>query len=683
MSILYWICSARLKVKLCQDLVHFNGVSGLGKWGIRLLRAMGLAKMRIARAEYCWGHLRNGEDEAVWQKVTREDLNSICAAVRNGELEGSLFIRRLCSAYLDHKRFLLYAEKRIYAEIWEKVRSINVIAHHFRPDGMVPEGEDVLFVSGACNWDTYIRAYAQKTGARTLSYPCWPQGILGDLRFAYFGVRRLPGLLLDTVYSLARSAVGSVKIAGDVQSLGPRVAMAHTGRKVIGTAGDRHDLFWWSGKDIAPERLLVYCVRSDLPLSCASAQALDELGIRYIEIRPQAIDLPDAPVWRPTWGFYWMGLKLARLICWSALGGVLSGEIRSFYYLRYASALLFDFSFWYDFFKTQNIGVNLDYAEFTTLGSIGSVMALQNLGGVSVSYQGSNLCDVTLAITPVSNALFAYSPAFARLWDSATLPVESMVYTGYIFDGAFCHLPERAHPVRRKLQQNGAKTIIAYFDENSSPSRDAIISNGDATSIYAGLLQKLLDEETLGLVCKPKKARNLFERIAGAGSLLQEAMATGRLLILKDLDTYPAEAGLIADLAVGELVGTTAALEAYLVGTPTILVDALGMKSHPYYSWGAGTVVFTDWTEALAAITRYDEDSAAVAGLGDWAPIVESLDPYRDGQAGRRMGEYMASLLRGIQDGKGGIQSMHWANERFARDWGPGAVESFVVRSSS
>ncbi len=191
--------------------------------------------------------------------------------------------------------------------------------------------------------------------------------------------------------------------------------------------------------------------------------------------------------------------------------------------------------------------------------------------------------------------------------------------------------------------------------------------------MYVGLIELLLVDDTVGVVCKPK-ARDLFKRLADIEDLLEEAMATGRLLICDDLGTYPAVAGLMADVAIGELVGTTAGLEAYLAGVPSLLIDAMDMDAHPYYAWGKDTVVFANWTEIFAAVAQYRADPNAVPGFGDWGPIADDLDPFRDGQARVRMGEYMTSLLRSLRDGAGRRQAIESANENFAEAWGAGAV---------
>ena len=74
--------------------------------------------------------------------------------------------------------------------------------------------------------------------------------------------------------------------------------------------------------------------------------------------------------------------------------------------------------------------------------------------------------------------------------------------------------------------------------------------------------------------------------------LLEEAKATRRLLILDNSNVFSVEAALISNMTIGEHVGTIAALKAYLMATPSVLVDALDVKTHPYYEWGEGTVVF-------------------------------------------------------------------------------------------
>jgi len=666
-AIVYWFFKLRTSADAHEEIWYFDGISSWAKWCLKILTVSG-ASIKIKQVDYCWGHLRSDDGNAVWHEVANHDLRLICDRVRERELGCSGFLRKLGMQHLDYKRLLLYIEKRIHAEMMEQVIRINVISNFLKEEQS--GSQRICCLLGNNKWSAYLREYGIEKNVEIVFYPCLTSGLGSDLfQPAYFSLTRFPRVFLNTMFGICR-----VGRSEEVCSRRTPLSISYSNFSINGDRSRRHDLFWWLGTAINPTDVLIYCTRRDLPLSKKETQFIEGMGMRFIAMYPGAVDSPDAPLWRSTWKFYQMGLKLWASILWAFMGSLLRERGRVGVYVQYISALVFDFSFWFDFFKTQGIKVNINYSEFVSFYGIGCTMALRQLDGINVSYQGSNLYDASIDITPASDVLFSYSPIFVDLWQHYRLSTENIIATGYIFDSNFCEVVEQSKLARKKLEARGAQFVIAYFDENSSPSRNAIITNQDTASIYAELLRMLLADATLGLVCKPKKVRDLFKRIAGIEPLLEEAMATGRLLIIDDRTTFPAEAGLMADIAIGDLVGTTAALEAYLAGVPSVLVDAMDMKKHPYYAWGRGTVVFENWSDFFATLEQYRENPDLVPDFGNWEPIVDQLDPFRDGRASFRMGQYMTSLLHSLREGKGSALAIQHANEQYEAEWGHGII---------
>ncbi len=108
---------------------------------------------------------------------------------------------------------------------------------------------------------------------------------------------------------------------------------------------------------------------------------------------------------------------------------------------------------------------------------------------------------------------------------------------------------------------------------------------------------------------------------------------------------------MVADVCIGKLDGSTAALEARLAGVPTVLIDTEGFRSHPFYRWGRDRVVFENWKSLRAAIQRYRFAPEAYPGFGDWSPGLDGLDPFKDGHAGLRIGLYIAWVYEALKKG--------------------------------
>lgn len=158
-------------------------------------------------------------------------------------------------------------------------------------------------------------------------------------------------------------------------------------------------------------------------------------------------------------------IQVVQVDYWAFMGSLSREGGRVAAYTQYVNALVFDIAFWHDFFKTQGIKANVDYSGFVSYKGIGGAMALRRSGGVSVSYQGSNLYDASLDMTPTSDVLFSYSPLFTDLWAPHRLPTESLIYTGYIFDGIFREVEVEAESraERERLRAKGGRFYHRLF----------------------------------------------------------------------------------------------------------------------------------------------------------------------------------------------------------------------------
>ena len=59
-----------------------------------------------------------------------------------------------------------------------------------------------------------------------------------------------------------------------------------------------------------------------------------------------------------------------------------------------------------------------------------------------------------------------------------------------------------------------------------------------------------------------------------------------------------------------------------------------------------------------------------IEGFGDWSSIIDELDPYRDGMAAYRMGNYLKWLVDGFDNGLDRDEVMANAAKMFRERWG-------------
>jgi hypothetical protein len=183
----------------------------------------------------------------------------------------------------------------------------------------------------------------------------------------------------------------------------------------------------------------------------------------------------------------------------------------------------------------------------------------------------------------------------------------------------------------------------------------------------------------LGLVFKPKKAANLRMRLGPVAGLLDEALATGRCYIYEEggtvaTEALPCEASAAADVTIGILSASTAALECALSGTPTLLIDREAVTYHPLYALEDGRVVFKSWDSLWSALSHFRRDPASLPRFGDWSPTLSTLDSFRDGRAAERMGQYIHWLCQGLAQGMTRDRAMEHARSKYVASWGEDKV---------
>jgi hypothetical protein len=429
------------------------------------------------------------------------------------------------------------------------------------------------------------------------------------------------------------------------------------------------DLFFWQrSRDLlASDIIMLFGSPSDR-LDRDRFAMLEKYGLSAIALSPIATTDPTLPTF----------------FRWSRKGkGIpaIKGEARSNEQKDLRRGVV-DFHMSYDFWL--DLFARLDIRCFTTWFKYSAdhcVMAdaLAELGGVFTIYQRAAevLPAPELAIT--ADIYFGFSSIAADFERGSNSTIPYYVVTGYLGDHRFPLLRDQAQQVRDQLHGRGVKRIIAFFDESSGADDRWHTGHGFMQDNYRFLLEKVLAEDWFGLVLKPKMPTNLRERLADVAELLQEAEESGRCFIYQEGSSHgafpPAGAALSADIAIhGHLCAATAGIESALAGVPTLLLDREGWPDSYLYELGVGNAVFANWEDLWG---RCQEHWAAKGGggpLGDWSPLLDSIDPFRDGGGAERMGDYLKWVLNGLNEGLGRETVLADAAERYCRAWGQDKV---------
>ena len=64
------------------------------------------------------------------------------------------------------------------------------------------------------------------------------------------------------------------------------------------------------------------------------------------------------------------------------------------------------------------------------------------------------------------------------------------------------------------------------------------------------------------------------------------------------------------------------------------------------------------------------ERPGGIPSFGDWSSVIGEFDPFRDGLAAKRIGDYLSWLVDGFERGLDRAVVMAQASDRYAALWG-------------
>jgi len=585
----------------------------------------------------------------------------------------------------------LWAPEKVVRH-FDRTVQLDVLAEYLRmdlaawimqhdPDAAGTEG-DLLIRRRP--WFSHLEERARGKNVRLVGY-----GNLWGLAELPGSIARLASMLSKGLVTVARSVcrhVAGAKPAapdaarvpapppagGPAASPVPRdtVAVNYGFRKISFDPGERSELFMLEGSGVSHDEVLVYNYVSSRPLDAGVQAEVNRRGIRLLG------SAPHVAAWRPTWCLYRTLLNVLGRLAVVALGAAVRRGRASPFCLRRLFQLAKQYAYWYDFYAANHVRVDVG----TCHTSVAQVLALDALGGVSIAYQYSpGVIVARCTHSAGEDVQFVFSELFERVWRAEAAPVGRFVRNGFIYDRSSEYLRHlgRGAEVRKRLQEAGARFILCFFDENSYNRWDILRSHEQEASDYEYVLRWLLEDSTIGVVCKPKASRSLLDRLGHVAGLLEQAKRTGRCVVLTSDEVvstvFPAEAALASDLCIGKIFGAAAALEGRLAGVRAVLLDD-GLSRHPFYAWGRHGVIFSTWPALRAAVERFRAAPDEYPEFGDWSAGLPTLDPFCDGQAGLRLGTFIHGVHEALKAGRPKQQALEIAGEKFAGRWGAGAI---------
>ena len=513
-----------------------------------------------------------------------------------------------------------------------------------------------------------------------------PAGLLGSLRNVRH--RRLVDVIADPFRRRRSSgSPGSERVA-EVANNGvthgtasgsPKVAVQCYGMLNLDNPERHSDLFFWQDSDLVGSDILLTFSIPGFPLDAHKKTELERHGINSAVLHPGATSLPTEPVYNPP------KQSLSRQDRPTAGGTREKAWFREQWARDQQSR-----GFWTNLAESQNIKVSVTWDKFDATHCAISD-AVKSAGGVSVVYQRGYESHSSPQNTVGADLFFGFSQQGAVIERLSNSRIRYYVAVGFLGDHRFPLVADSARSIRQHLRANGAKRILAYLDENSTNDPRWRSGNDIPQRDYGFLLERVVDDPEFGLLLKPKVVGTLRSRLGPVAPLLERAEATGRCKVYQDRDpgslhgwSPPVEAALAADVCVhGYLSAATAGIETALAGVPTLLLDLESWPVSPLYELGVGKVVFNSWDDLWNACSQQWSSGPQIPGFGDWGPVLDQIDPYRDGHAAQRMGNYIHSLIEDFRQGRDRESAMANTAERFCARWGPDKITEVNVSETN
>jgi hypothetical protein len=297
----------------------------------------------------------------------------------------------------------------------------------------------------------------------------------------------------------------------------------------------------------------------------------------------------------------------------------------------------------------QQLGIGCLVAGDPHLVQADAMAVAAELTGVPLlGYQYSNLAQFSPPMCGTADKFLLFAEGFEPVWNRLGVRPKKFAPNGYPYDGAFARVRNRSLALRDELRARGANTIVCYFDESVQHDRFGIFNPESQRREIFALLAKVMAEPDWGLVVKSQFEFNSPSRLFAGDPMLEQAKATGRYVELRRGEhrnvVFPAEAAMAADIAIGHMVGATAPLEAALAGVRSIMLDGFNQVRHRRELYAQAPIVYPNVESAITAIERWRTGDPAAANVGDWTPILDEMDAFRDGKSAERMHQMILEL---------------------------------------
>lgn len=490
-----------------------------------------------------------------------------------------------------------------------------------------------------------------------------PSGWAGDEVEFTCPWNRHDSLILRLGRGILRSMADSLRPKQPSRSLAPSVAVEAVWP--LNPEDRLNALFWWWESGIDPQRVILLFQRASHPASEAWVSRAEELGIRCVVLNRESVGDSPHLRWRAAPGASESIKRLFRNFQ-TMIWGMRNGRIGRWLACR-AIDMMYNSDHRADFLTEYNVRAVLDHQE---AGVDYLSLACDLAGATRIGFHWSYFPFPIANLIRLHQVYFAWGPQYAGVMQASGPCVDHVLLSGCIVRGAYPGGGDgQSGLVNRSLVTGqGASRVLTLFDTSTPCER-----------LFEFFLRRLIQDPRWGLFIKPKTVNEELpwnrENLPQLRDLYEQALATGRVIML-DWRISPAEAASAADFSVGVDINS-AVVVAALAGHRAIHLDYIHLPASPFSAWsdfhraGEGRLIFADPEKLWEKLNRYLDEPGYDSELGVVdEELLQEIDPFRDGRAGQRIGEYIAWYLAGLDFGMERDAALGQATQRYAHKWG-------------
>jgi hypothetical protein len=430
----------------------------------------------------------------------------------------------------------------------------------------------------------------------------------------------------------------------------------------------KDDLYWWRNSSVAAKRLVYMFEREDIQPTQDRVRETQNLGIQSVALKPRfSGDHPNlimkykcAPPLVISLRKCGTALKLG---CKALVGDEFSKAVLALVSWQYYSGGKLS-----EIYKALNLKGVFHFEE-AGMDLISLASAMNDSMRIGTHWSSHTSINHTTQRSHQVYFLWGHHDAQIVL-GSGSISHSLLIAGCFLSDHSNKEAQQDAKVAVEKIRNRGVRYILTLLD-NSSPCPE----------FYRFFLQWLVEDPCLGLLIKSKGKSWKEVRNDGMNGLVERAEKTNRIYVM-DHRSSPSDAALLSDFAVS-LTSISALIEASLQGARVIYLDYERIDQGPQkpycilHSLGSNRCVFHEPDLLRQAIVNYFDAPDSNPNLGDVTPILDQLDPFRDGKASQRIGEFVTWYLESLDGGLNSDDSIRSAMDKYAGKWG----QDKIVRS--